>query len=105
MPEMTTSRIEENSFFLLRFHSIGIAITTASTTSVLGSNERFVVVMVSIPKKRRLFLFVVIVLFVRFLLKKYYYRHTFLSFSQAIKEEKSKNEGGRLWIIKKSRGI
>ena len=88
MPEMTTSRIEENSFFLLRFHSIGIAITTASTISVLGSNERFVVVMVSIPKKRRLFLFVVIVLFVRFLLKKYYYRHTFFKFFTSYKGRK-----------------
>ena len=50
MPEMTTSRIEENSFFLMRFHMIGIAITTANTTSVLGSNERFILLMVSIPK-------------------------------------------------------
>ena len=50
-PEMTTSKIEENSFFLMRFHIIGIAITTVSTISVLGSNERFIVLTVSMPKK------------------------------------------------------
>lgn len=49
-PEITTSRMEENSFFLKRFHTSGTAITTASTTSVRQSNAKLIFLTVSIPK-------------------------------------------------------
>ena len=42
--------MDENSFFLMRFHTSGMAITTPSTAKVRQSNDKVIFFMVSMPK-------------------------------------------------------
>ena len=49
-PEMITRRIEENSFFFIRFQMIGMRIITDNTTGERQSNVKLIFFMLSMPK-------------------------------------------------------